>query len=70
MLGLQGYKLLDGYRGKAKGDITSTVDAIMAVAEFGLAHWDEIMELDINPLLVMPEGQGAFAADAWIRLKK
>lgn len=70
LLGLQGYKLLDGYRGKTKGDITSTVDAIMAVAEFGLAHWDEIMELDINPLLVMQEGQGAFAADALIRLKK
>lgn len=68
--GLQGYKLLDGYRGKERGDITATVDAIMAVAEFGLAHWDEIMELDINPLLVMPEGQGAFAADALIRLKK
>ena len=68
--GLQGYKLLDGYRGKAKGDITSTVDAIMAVAEFGLAHWDDLLELDINPLLIMPEGQGAFAADALIRLKK
>ncbi len=68
--GLQGYKLLDGYRGKAKGDITSTVNAIMAVAEFGLAHWDDLLELDINPLLIMPEGQGAFAADALIRLKK
>ena len=41
----------------------------MAVAEFGLAHWDDLLELDINPLLIMPEGQGAFAADALIRLK-
>ncbi|MBE9555825.1 MAG: hypothetical protein IMF08_03125, partial [Proteobacteria bacterium] len=41
---------------------------IMAVADFAAEHANSILELDVNPLMVRPEGLGAVAADALIRL--
>ncbi len=68
--GLKGAKLLQGYRGRAQGDLDSAVDAVMAVADFALDHWDSVTELDINPLMVRPKGKGAVAADALVRLQR
>jgi acyl-CoA synthetase (NDP forming) len=64
--GLRVAKLLRGYRGKPAGDIDAVVDAVMAVAAFAEAHRDKLVELDVNPLLVMPKGQGAIAVDALV----
>lgn len=65
---LKGYRLLQGFRGRPRGDVDAVVDAVMAVARYAHAHRHEVLEADINPLLVLPEGQGALAADALIRL--
>ena len=46
--------------------MTAIVDAVLSVAAFTESNWDRLMELDINPLLVLPEGQGVVAADALI----
>ena len=64
--GLKVAKLLAGYRGKPAADIDAVVDAVLAVAGFAEAHRDRLGELDVNPLLVLPEGQGAVAVDALI----
>jgi len=61
-------KLLGGFRGAPAGDIPAAVDAVMAVAAFAEAHHDTLMELDVNPLLVLPQGHGAVAVDALIAL--
>ncbi|MDZ4736670.1 MAG: acetate--CoA ligase family protein [Rhodospirillaceae bacterium] len=61
-------KILGGYRGKAKGDVTALVDAVMAIAAFADANRDTLVELDINPLMVLPEGQGVVAVDALVVL--
>ncbi len=66
--GLKGHPLLTGYRGRPEGDLDAVVDAVMAVADFAIAHWDLVTELDINPLLVRPKGLGAVAVDALVRL--
>ena len=66
--GLKVAKLLAGYRGKPGGDIAAVVDAVMAVAAFAEAHRDRLLELDVNPLLVLPQGQGALAVDALVVL--
>lgn len=57
-------KLLKGYRGKAAGDIPAVVDAVMAVAAYAEAHRGDLVELDVNPLMVLPKG--AVAVDALI----
>ncbi len=59
-------KVLEGFRGQALGDIESTVKAIMAVAKYANAKADSLLELDVNPLMVMNDG--AIAVDAYIRL--
>ncbi|HEY7688269.1 MAG TPA: acetate--CoA ligase family protein, partial [Dongiaceae bacterium] len=64
--GLRVAKLLRGYRGKPAGDIGAAIDAVMAVAAFAEAHRDKLVELDVNPLLVMPKSQGAIAVDALV----
>lgn len=68
--GLKVAKLLNGYRGQAKGDIEALVDAVAAAGEFVIANAATIEELDINPLMVLPEGQGVVAADALVSIRK
>ncbi|OCP17527.1 MULTISPECIES: acetate--CoA ligase family protein [unclassified Ensifer] len=60
-------KLLDGYRGGPKGDFTALADAVAAAASYVVSNASKLEELDINPLMVLPEGHGAIAADALIR---
>jgi acetyl-CoA synthetase len=44
------------------------IDAIEAIAHFAMAHQASLEELDVNPLLALP--QGAVAVDALIRMKE
>ena len=60
-------RLLDGYRGAPRADWAAAIAAIRAVAEFAIAAGDRLVELDVNPLMVRPDGLGAYAADALIR---
>ncbi len=65
--GLKVKKLLDGYRGGPKGDIAALEQAVTAVAAYLVANADAIEELDINPVMVLPEGEGVVAVDALVR---
>jgi len=58
--------LVEGFRGRPKGDRSAAIDAIMAVASFAEAHRDTLLELDVNPVLIFETG--AAAVDAMIRL--
>jgi acetyltransferase len=60
--GVKGYKLLNGFRGAARADI-DTLDRMLVCLSDLVVDNPEIKELDINPLLVHPEGQGATVAD-------
>ncbi|HWQ13496.1 MAG TPA: acetate--CoA ligase family protein [Roseiflexaceae bacterium] len=66
---LRSYALLEGYRGRPRGDLEAAVDAVLAVARYAEAEAGRLLELDVNPLLVLPEGRGAVAVDALIRLQ-
>ena len=52
------YKLLEGFRGEAPGDIDEVKDTIKRVARLTL-DFDEISELDINPIFVYEKGSSA-----------
>jgi acetate---CoA ligase (ADP-forming) len=65
--GLKVRKLLDGYRGGPKGDIAALEMAVASVAAYLVANAADIEELDINPVMVLPEGEGVVAVDALIR---
>ena len=51
-------KLLKGYRGEAPGDIDEVKNTIKRVAKLTL-DFDDISELDINPVFVYEEGSSA-----------
>lgn len=59
--------LLAGYRGAKPADREAVVDVILRLAQISL-DWDEISEIEINPLIVQGAGQGAYAVDARVRL--
>jgi len=65
---IKGYKLLQGFRGRPKGDIEQIEKCLVGLSNLAINH-PEIAELDINPLLVHAEGQGATAADCRMILK-
>jgi acyl-CoA synthetase (NDP forming) len=65
MLGeLRGARLLDGVRGAPPADVDGLVDVILRVQRMAMELGDSLAELDINPLMVLPRGQGAVALDA------
>ena len=67
---LKGFKLLDGYRGAPKADVAAAAQAIAALGTAVLAGGERLREVEINPLLVMPQGRGAVAVDALVLLNE
>lgn len=63
-------KLIYGYRGRPKGDLDAAAVAIAAAADYVVRNAAWLEELDINPLMVLPEGQGVAAVDALIRRRR
>ncbi|MEO0618025.1 MAG: acetate--CoA ligase family protein [Pseudomonadota bacterium] len=69
LLGLKLAPLMTGYRGRPVGDIDATVAAIDAIQTHVLGLGSEIEELEINPLLVHANGEGATAVDVLMRVR-
>lgn len=65
---LKGATLLGAFRGTAEKDVAAAAGFIRALGDFMLAH-PEIAEIDINPLLVYPEGEGVLPLDALILVR-
>lgn len=55
--------LLQGYRGRVKADMSALTDAIFAFSCMVSQLGDRLIEAEINPLFVLPQGQGVVAAD-------
>lgn len=62
-------RILDGFRGRPKGDLEALAGAIMAMSQLALADGPAVEEAEINPLLVLPEGAGVLAIDALARVR-
>jgi acetate---CoA ligase (ADP-forming) len=61
---LQGSALLEGARGRPKADRKALVDLALGIAKLATACGDRLAELDLNPVVVMERGKGAFAVDS------
>lgn len=62
------YKLLQGVRGEPPVDEDALADAILRLSQLSVEQ-PRIAELDINPMLAMPIGEGAYAADVRIAVR-
>jgi acetyltransferase len=60
-------KLLKGFRGEPVSDVAAAAECLQRLSQL-VADWPSIKEIDVNPLVVYPEGEGALAVDARIIL--
>ncbi len=67
--GIRAYPVLKGLRGQPPADVAALKDCILRLSQM-LEENPEISELDINPLMVYPEGQGCVVADCRMMLKR
>jgi succinyl-CoA synthetase beta subunit len=65
---LKGFALLDGYRRAPKADVRAAARAIAAICSAAAPAGERVREIEVNPLLVLPEGKGAVAVDALVLL--
>ena len=63
---LKSAPLLGAFRGQPAADVGALVDLMMRLGQFASDHADIISEIDLNPVLVHPRGQGISVADALI----
>ncbi|MGC3987415.1 MAG: acetate--CoA ligase family protein [Pseudorhodoferax sp.] len=61
---LRGVALLDGVRGEPAADKAALARLLVAVGDMASQADLGIRELDLNPVIVYPEGQGLYAVDA------
>ena len=65
--GVKGSKMLEGFRGAPRADRAALKEVILRVSQL-VGDFPEIEEMDLNPVRVLPQGKGAIAVDARIRL--
>ena len=63
---LRGARVLEGVRGRPRCDVDALADAIAALSRFAAAHGEVVESVDVNPFVVLPEGEGGVAVDALI----
>lgn len=66
---IRGYAMLEGVRGAPPADVNALAKLLSTLSRFAAAHADRISSIDLNPVLVMPRGQGVAALDALVVLK-
>ncbi len=64
---LRGFPILRGVRGEPPSDIAALQDLVLRVSALA-SSFPQIAELDLNPVLVLPQGQGVVAVDSRLRV--
>ncbi len=65
---LKTWPLLDGFRGRPKADVDALVKAVVAFSQMAAKLGDRLVEAEINPVFVLPQGHGVKAADGVVVL--
>ena len=56
-------RLLDGARGRTRGDVEALADLLVRLGEFAALQAGSFRALDLNPIIVGPAGAGVIAVD-------
>jgi acyl-CoA synthetase (NDP forming) len=65
--GIKGFALLQGYRGHAPADVDALREALLRLSRLA-EEIPEVLELDLNPVIALPPGNGCRIVDARIRV--
>ena len=63
---VKGARLLQGFRERPAADLEALADTLVRVSYLAMHLKGHLAELDINPLMVLPSGQGVKAVDTLI----
>jgi acetyltransferase len=66
---VKGARLLTGFRGRLRADVDALAQTLVDVSQLAVHLDGTLAELDINPLMVLPAGEGVKAADALVLLR-
>jgi acetyltransferase len=66
---VKGARLLQGFRGRPAADVGALAETLVQVSQLAMQMEGHLAELDINPLMVLPEGQGVKAVDGLVVLR-
>ncbi len=66
---IRSYPLLMGVRGEPPVDMDTIHDYILRISQM-MVDFPQIDQIDLNPLLVHPQGEGAHAIDARFILRE
>ena len=65
---VRGSRLLQGFRGAPEADVDALADSLLSLSQMAVDLSHRKPELDVNPLIVLPKGQGVKAVDALLTL--
>jgi acyl-CoA synthetase (NDP forming) len=65
---VKGFPLLDGWRGAPPGDVAAIEETLLRVSQLAGEH-PEVVEMDLNPLRVLPPGRGCLVVDARVAVR-
>ena len=63
---VKGARFLPGFRGRPAADLEALADTLVRVSYLAMHMEGHLAELDINPLMVLPAGQGLKAVGALV----
>ena len=63
---LKGARVFGPYRGQPAADVDALIELMVRLSQFAADHANDIAEIDLNPVIVHPQGQGVSLVDALI----
>ena len=66
---LRGWPLLTGLRGEPPADMNALCNTIVKVSRLAVSLGEQLVALDINPLVVHSNNQGVVAVDALVEIR-
>jgi acetate---CoA ligase (ADP-forming) len=63
---VKAFRSLAGLRGRPRGDLDALAQAVSALSQLALAPQLRVVEAEVNPLMVLPQGEGVLAVDALV----
>jgi acetate---CoA ligase (ADP-forming) len=63
---VKAFRSLAGLRGRPRGDLDALAKAVSALSQLALQPQLGVLEAEVNPLMVLPQGQGVLAVDALV----
>ena len=58
-----------GARGTPRADVHAAAVSLVRLGQLAVAHREQIEAVDVNPLFVLPDGEGVLAGDALVVLR-